>query len=105
MFAALERVIITTEINPEQRFKKLLTALPGRAKVVAFLWNDDNGTKYIVTITAVNCRANRRHLIIFVDEYNLRGNACWGSKAKTFLKRAGYTVGGSYDHLFNKYNN
>jgi hypothetical protein len=103
VFTALERVMNTTEMNPEQRFQKLLTASPRHAKVVAFLWNDNNDVQYIVTITVANCGA-KRHLIIFVDEYNSNGSACWGSEAKTFLKRAGYSVGGSFDHLFNKYN-
>jgi hypothetical protein len=93
----------TTEMNPEQRFQKLLTASPRHAKVVSFLWNDNNDVQYIDTITVVNRGANR-HLIIFVDEYNSNGSACWGSEAKTFLERAGYNVGGSFDHLFNDYN-
>jgi hypothetical protein len=33
----------------------------------------------------------------------LDGLACWGSEANASLKRAGYVVGGSFNHLCNNY--
>jgi hypothetical protein len=68
VIVALEPVMNTTEMNSEQLLTKFLTASPGRVKVVAFLWNDPDGTKYIVTITTVVVlHSANRHLIILVD--------------------------------------
>ncbi len=95
---ALDRVLTSTAMNPNQRYKKLITLQQGCAKAVAFLVD---GTSYIVTVAVVN-RGSHRHLIVFVDD-EYPGKACWGSKAKDALDFAGDRVGGNFDMLFHDY--
>jgi len=69
---------------------------------IAFLMNDEfMSCVMIVTYVVIN-EGTQKKLLMFIDEYET-SVACWGSKAKLMLDKAGHFVGGRYYHMFYDY--